>query len=327
MSVYSQGDPAWAKASSNLVSLFDPKSQAEGEALRARRGAFEAQARKDAAAAAGLEDQNTALAIETLIAAGYSPQQIAAMRAARSGSVRDIAEGTGFIKGGDMLLTPDADRAAALGLMGQAAAAPNFPSSSGALPSNPARDASAMRFRNLVTDAVMANLGAVKGTGGKPTTIDFDGKRVPVDPTQLSALIDKVASSYDAANDPEISDNIEEAFKALGLDPTKKEAIVDDDFLFPDTIGARWASRPTPPPAAPNTGSNTRSNTGSNIVPPTPGAAPNPPVQPSAPSRTGGNAPITIRSRQDVVGLPEGQIVIYNGKRYVFGNGQLEEIP
>lgn len=39
-------DPAWAGAMSNLVSLFDPKAQAEGSTLLAKRAALEAEARK-----------------------------------------------------------------------------------------------------------------------------------------------------------------------------------------------------------------------------------------------------------------------------------------
>ena len=120
MSVVTEGDPAWAKFSSNLVNLFDPKVQAEGDALRSRRTAYEAQARHDLAKAAGQEDQNAALAEEALLRAGYSPMEIAAIRASRPSSVADIFRGRNMYRGGAMLETPGADPRTALGLLDQA---------------------------------------------------------------------------------------------------------------------------------------------------------------------------------------------------------------
>lgn len=55
------GDPAWAGFASNLVSLFDPKTAAEGAALRARRANWDADARKS-----GLEADAIALRLGAL---------------------------------------------------------------------------------------------------------------------------------------------------------------------------------------------------------------------------------------------------------------------
>lgn len=102
------GDPAWVGGLGKLFSIFDPKSAAEGAALQARTRNFDAETRYNAARAAGVEDQNTALTENALRAAGYSEMEIAAMRAARSNSVADIAAGRNRFRGYDKINAPGA---------------------------------------------------------------------------------------------------------------------------------------------------------------------------------------------------------------------------
>ena len=110
MAKYSaSSDPAWATGISNIAALFDPKTQAEGAAMLARTKNFDAETRYNAARAAGVEDQNLALTDAALASAGYSPMEIAALRATRSNSVSDVFKGSNLyyggkaIKGGDLV--------------------------------------------------------------------------------------------------------------------------------------------------------------------------------------------------------------------------------
>jgi hypothetical protein len=99
------GDPAWASVFNNIAGMHDPKVEAEGAALRAKRASLESDARYNTARAAGAEDQNSALGEAYLASAGYTPGEIAAMRAARSGSVYDIAHGQNAFRGRTALET------------------------------------------------------------------------------------------------------------------------------------------------------------------------------------------------------------------------------
>ncbi len=81
-----QGDPYWAKATENIASMFDPRAEAQGAATLAN-------TRYNNARAAGVEDQNSALAEAVLAAAGYTPQQIAGIRATRPSGYNDISQG------------------------------------------------------------------------------------------------------------------------------------------------------------------------------------------------------------------------------------------
>lgn len=117
-------DPAWGNVFGNIASLFDPKVAAEGAALQARTRNFDAETRYNTARAAGLEDQNNALSEKVLLAAGYTPEEIAAIRATRSNSVADVFRGTNFNRGRGLLNDPSTVRKGAL-LLGEGAAATN----------------------------------------------------------------------------------------------------------------------------------------------------------------------------------------------------------
>jgi hypothetical protein len=104
MSKYSTAnDPAWKAGMDSLASIFDPKAQAEGAAMQARTKSFDADARYNAARAAGVEDQNSAFNEAALALAGYSPMEIAALRATRTNSVTDIFKGRNLYRGGQAL--------------------------------------------------------------------------------------------------------------------------------------------------------------------------------------------------------------------------------
>ena len=104
MSKYSTAnDPAWKAGMDSLASIFDPKAQAEGAAMLARTRNFDADARYNTARAAGVEDQNSALSDAVLAGAGYSPAEIAAIRATRPSSVNDIFKGRNTYRGGNAI--------------------------------------------------------------------------------------------------------------------------------------------------------------------------------------------------------------------------------
>jgi hypothetical protein len=112
-----QGDPYWAKATSNIAEMFNPKAAAQGSNLLA-------QTRLNNAKAAGAEDQNDALTVEALAKAGYSPMEIAAMRAARDNSVSSIFKGINSNRGREAL--GRGDLVASSVLTGQASALPEI---------------------------------------------------------------------------------------------------------------------------------------------------------------------------------------------------------
>lgn len=93
-----QGDPLWAKTAENIAGLFNPEAEAKGATMLST-------ARYNNARAAGQEDQNNALADTVLAAAGYTPMQIAGIRATRPSGYNDISQG----------VTRDAGRAAITG--------------------------------------------------------------------------------------------------------------------------------------------------------------------------------------------------------------------
>ena len=118
------GDPAWAGVFNNIAGMYDPKVEAEGAALRAKRASLESDARYNNARAAGVEDQNSALGEAYLKANGYTDGEIAAIRAARPSSVYDIAHGQNAFRGRTAL---EAGKySTALPLLGQATALDDF---------------------------------------------------------------------------------------------------------------------------------------------------------------------------------------------------------
>ena len=112
-----QGDPYWAQATSNVAEMFNPKNAAQGASLLA-------QTRLNNAKAAGAEDQNDALTANALAAAGYSPMEVAAMRAARDNSVASIFRGINLNRGREAL--GRGDLVASSVLTGQASALPEI---------------------------------------------------------------------------------------------------------------------------------------------------------------------------------------------------------
>ncbi len=112
-----QGDPYWAQATQNIAGLFDPKAEAQGASLLAT-------TRYNNARAAGVEDQNAALADTVLAAAGYTPQQIAGIRATRPSSYNDISQGV--MRDAGVVATNAGDYRKGLVFTGQANALDNL---------------------------------------------------------------------------------------------------------------------------------------------------------------------------------------------------------
>jgi len=119
-------DTSFIEGVGNIASMFDPKAQATAALAKAHEDYYSNQARFAAAQAAGVEDQNNAYSPEALARAGYTPIQIAAIRAARSKSVADIFKGVNLNTGAGMITNsdPDIQRQGTI-LLGDAAAALN----------------------------------------------------------------------------------------------------------------------------------------------------------------------------------------------------------
>lgn len=128
-------NPQFASGLANIASLFDPKSAAEGAALLARTKNFDAETRYNAARASAVEDQNSVLTDQALLAAGITdPIERAAYRAARTNSVNDWFAGRNRNTGGKMITTKGATeddiRKGALVLGITSAGRPDFAGSS-----------------------------------------------------------------------------------------------------------------------------------------------------------------------------------------------------
>jgi hypothetical protein len=88
------GDPSIAAGLSNIGALFDPKAQAEGAALLARTRNFDAETEYNKERATQVGNRNRALAnVKALVAAGFTPQQIAAMQVTGTDSMADLFGG------------------------------------------------------------------------------------------------------------------------------------------------------------------------------------------------------------------------------------------
>lgn len=121
------GDPTWANAIGNIGDLFNPRTEAEGAALRGRKAAFEAEARYNNARAAGTEDQNRAYDVATLVANGMNPLDARIFVATRDNNLSTVGRGLNQLAGGRLLQT-GGDPRVGLALTDQAATAgrPDF---------------------------------------------------------------------------------------------------------------------------------------------------------------------------------------------------------
>lgn len=156
-----QGDPYWAKATENIAGLFDPKAEAQGASLLAT-------TRYNNAKAAGVEDQNAALADTVLAAAGYTPQQIAGIRATRPSSYNDISQGV--MRDAGVVATNAGDYRKGLVFTGQANALDNLAKS----------DISMAAVTDQTTGKIDPVLAAMYGI--KPENLG--GESYQFDPTQ-----------------------------------------------------------------------------------------------------------------------------------------------
>lgn len=100
---------------SGLASLFDPKVEAEGAALLARTKNFDSESRLNDQRAGLIGDRRAALGNDSaLLAAGYTPRQIAAMRATQTDSMADLFGGVRADTGTQSLLGGGDPRKAAI---------------------------------------------------------------------------------------------------------------------------------------------------------------------------------------------------------------------
>lgn len=109
---------------SNLAQMFSPAHAAEAALNKAHQSLYEAEARKAGLTADQIAARNAALSTQTLAAANYTPQQIAAIQAAQSNSVADIFRGVNLNNGAGMLNNPATWRQGAA-LLGEGSLAGN----------------------------------------------------------------------------------------------------------------------------------------------------------------------------------------------------------
>jgi hypothetical protein len=150
--------------------MFDPKVEAEGAALRAKRASLESDARYNNARAAGVEDQNSSLGEAYLKANGYTDQEIAAIRATRPSSVFDVAHGQNAFRGRTALEA--GNPGLGLALTGQANAYDDF------MKGQSQRDLLYDKAGVLNYPLAAALSGGAKELGGNVVTIGADG--VPI---------------------------------------------------------------------------------------------------------------------------------------------------
>lgn len=121
-------DSSFIEGIGNIASMFDPKAQAAAALQKAHQDYYGNQSRLATANAIAAEDQNNALSENALAAAGYTPIQIAAIRATRTKSVTDLFRGVNLNTGANIIQDPNGDKRVGMTLLGQGAAAsnPNF---------------------------------------------------------------------------------------------------------------------------------------------------------------------------------------------------------
>ena len=171
-------DPSYVEGLSNIASMFDPKAQAAGALSQAHTDYYghqaalaDAQARLNAAKAAGVEDQNSTYANDSaLAAAGFSPWEILANRMARSSNPEQIAKARIAYNAGTDIQSPNVDiqRRGAIGL--------NTPGSMGVSSVFNADQADAIAARDTANKIAIAQ-GTPRGYGLGQTvgTVGPDG--------------------------------------------------------------------------------------------------------------------------------------------------------
>lgn len=163
-------DSSFIEGIGNIASMFDPKAQAAVALQKAHEDYYSNQGRLAAANAIGAESQNSALSTNNLIAAGYTPMQIAAMQGTRTKSMADVFRGVNLNNGANIIQDPNGNSRVGMTLLGQGAAAsnPNFAFTP--------EDADAVAARNSANKiAELQQTPRVVGLGGTLVTPQADG--------------------------------------------------------------------------------------------------------------------------------------------------------
>ena len=187
--------------------------------MLAKRQSLETEARYNAARAAGVEDQNSALGEAYLLSIGYTPQEVGAMRAARSDSVYDIAHGQNAFRGRTALEKGNATTA--LPLLGQASALDDFNKG--------------FAYNKLMTNLdgsfnyplAAAVAGGAQNVGGNLTTLSPQGWVLGA-PTEQGKV-------YQGT----VTNNANESAATVGLTNSKTEAVKNLGTAKVETEGAR----------------------------------------------------------------------------------------
>jgi hypothetical protein len=120
-----QGDPYWAQATQNIAGLFNPRLAAQGAAMQAQTKNYEAQAAYNQGKADLIGDRRKALTTDALLAAGYTPRQVAAWQATQTESMADAFKGLQTDAGTQMVADGQRPLAGAI-LLGQGTATSNI---------------------------------------------------------------------------------------------------------------------------------------------------------------------------------------------------------
>jgi hypothetical protein len=111
-------DTSFIEGAGNIASMFDPRVEAQAALNQAHRDYYGNQGRLAAANAVEAENRNNALSTDNLLAAGYTPMEIAAFQGTGTKSVTDLFKGRNLYQGGRDITSsdPNVQRAASFKL-------------------------------------------------------------------------------------------------------------------------------------------------------------------------------------------------------------------
>ena len=164
-------DTSFVEGVGNIASMFDPRVEAQAALSQAHRDYYGNQARLASANAIEAENRNNALSTDNLLAAGYTPMEIAAFQGTGTKSVADVFKGRNLYQGGREIMSGDPYKGAML--TGQASALTNnFAPSPQAAADNVNRDTAA---KIAVAQGTPRNVGL----GETLVTLNPDGSATP----------------------------------------------------------------------------------------------------------------------------------------------------
>ena len=238
-------DTSFVEGVGNIASMFDPKVEAQAALNQAHRDYYGNQARLASANAIEAENRNNALSTDNLLAAGYTPMEIAAFQGTGTKSVADVFKGRNLYQGGREIMSGDPYKGAML--TGQASALTNnFAPSPQAAADNVNRDTAA---KIAVAQGTPHNVGE-----GQTGYIIKNGVAVPIIRGDVDlapghtyynnngGVLTQSAQSP-VAHAGSIADPLRAAETSLALQDKLNNAIIESTSTL-DSTGKAYANRP-----------------------------------------------------------------------------------